>query len=108
MTTMLEVLLAVALAMHGLSAEYDYAACIVQRESNWQVDAVGAADERGLAQIKPQTGAWWAGQLGWGEEWDAGTRLYDPAVNLYLLAYGLANGYGAHWSVARLCQEYLP
>jgi len=105
MMTMLEVLLSVALAMHGVSAEYDYAACIVQRESNWQVDAVGAAGEIGLSQIKPSTGDWWAGQLGWADDWDADTRLYDSAVNLYLLAYGLSRDYDDHWTTARGCRR---
>lgn len=101
---MLEVLLSVALAMHGVSTEYNYAACIVTHESAWKVDAIGAAGEIGLAQIKPSTGAWWAGQLGWGEDWKAGTRLYDPAVSMYLLAYGLSQGYDSHWTTAQLCR----
>lgn len=99
----LETLLAVALAIHGVPEQYDFAACIVEKESNWQVDAVGQAGEIGLAQVMPSTGEWWAEQLGW-EEWDP-ERLYKPSVNLYLLAYGLANGYEGHWTTARLCEE---
>ena len=103
---MWEVLLAMALACHGIEDHYDYASCIVQRESGWQADAVGAAGELGLAQIMPSTGEWWADEMGW-QDWDS-ERLRDPAVNLYILAFALSKGYDAHWSPEPACRGLHP
>lgn len=99
----LEALLLLALTFHGIEDHYDYAACIVTRESEWRVDALGGHGEIGLAQIKPATGRWFADLQDWPAEWQAESQLWDASTNLYLLAWGLANGYDAHWTTSRLC-----
>ncbi len=103
----LEVLLLMALTFHGVEDHYEYAACIIQHESGWDDEALGAHGEIGLAQIKPTTGRWFADMLGWSEGWQPETQLWDPSTNLYLLAWGLANGYDAHWTTAAGCKELL-
>ena len=90
--------------IHGIADRYDYAACIVERESGWQVDALGSHGEIGLAQIKSTTGRWWADQMGWSKGWNPDTQLWDPSTNLYLLAYGIANGYDHHWTTSGGCK----
>ena len=102
----LEILLLIALQINGISDHYDYAHCIVTKESNWVASATGAAGERGLAQIMPATGQWFGEQAGF-EFWDP-ERLFEPEVNLYLLSWALAHDLDHHWSTQRLCKEYRP
>jgi len=96
----LRIILAVLCAMAGVNA--GYAACIIEHESGWDTDAVGAAGEIGLAQILPSTGEWLAGLAGmaWSEE-----RLYEPVYNMKLLVTGLSRGYDDWWHVTPLCHE---
>jgi soluble lytic murein transglycosylase-like protein len=101
---MLEILLAMALHLHGIPEKYPLAHCIVEKESNWQTDAVGSAGEIGLAQFMPSTASWFAEEMGFSDDWDPHTELYDPATNLYMLAWGLANGMEHHWSTYPLCR----
>jgi soluble lytic murein transglycosylase-like protein len=104
-TERLEHLLLIALQMHGIPEKYEYACCIIGKESEWRVDAFGNHGEIGLAQIKPGTGRWFASKMGWGEGWDAENSLYDAHTNLYMFAWGLANDMDEHWTTARLCRE---
>lgn len=103
--TPLEIMLVASLYIHGISDHYDYAHCLVTKESNWQVDAVGQAGEIGLAQIMPSTGVWFADMAGF--ELDA-ERLRSPDMNLYLLGWGLSRGFEHHWSTHYLCKGLKP
>jgi len=91
-----------ALLCAGTGVSVDYAGCIIEHESAWQPDAVGAAGEIGLAQILPDTGEWLAGMAG--VEWDE-QRLYDPVYNARLLVTGLERGYGHYWHTIGYCTE---
>ena len=99
---MLETLLVMALHLHGVH-DTTFAHCVVTKESDWQVNATGKAGEIGLAQIMPSTARWWAAEMGWGADWDT-SRLYDPSINLYMLAWALSRGYAEHWSTATACR----
>lgn len=86
----------------------DYCQCIVEKESSWDPEAVGAAGERGLTQILPSTGEWFV-QLADQEldiviEWDP-DELFDPTYNLTLFGVGHSLGYAHHWSTHAACQE---
>lgn len=99
MTTALRILLGMVCAGAGVSA--DYASCIIEHESDWDTQAVGAAGEIGLAQILPSTGEWLAGLAG--IEWDE-ARLYDPVYSMRLLAEGLRRDYAWMWHTTPLCE----
>lgn len=86
----------------------DYCQCIVEKESSWDPEAVGAVGERGLTQILPSTGEWFV-QLADQEldiviEWDP-DELFDPTYNLTLFGVGHSLGYAHHWSTHAACQE---
>jgi len=96
----LRIILAILCAVTGVNA--GYAACIIQHESGWDADAVGAAGEIGLAQILPSTGEWLAGLAGmaWSEE-----RLREPVYNMKLLLEGLSRGYAWLWHTSEFCTQ---
>jgi len=96
----LRIMLAILCAVSGVS--FEYAACIIEHESAWQPDAVGAAGEVGLAQILPETGEWLAGLAGM--EWDE-ERLWEPVYNMRLLVTGLEHGCARYWHTEHLCRE---
>jgi len=96
----LRIMLAIVCIGTGVSPAY--AACIIEHESDWDPDAVGAAGEIGLAQILPDTGEWLAGLAGM--SWDE-QRLYDPVYNMRLLVTGLERGYDYLWHTEHLCRE---
>ena len=91
-----------ALLCAGTGVSVDYAGCIIEHESAWQPDAVGAAGEVGLAQILPDTGEWLAGLAG--VEWDV-ERLYDPVYNARLLVTGLERDLDWLWHTVDYCTE---
>jgi len=99
MSGALRIMLAIVCIGTGVSPAY--AACIIEHESDWQPDAVGAAGEIGLAQILPDTGEWLAGlaDMPWDEQ-----RLYDPVYSMRLLVTGLERGYSWLWHTAPLCE----
>lgn len=80
-----------------------YCACIVERESSWDPQAVGRAGEIGLTQILPSTGEWFA-SMDERVEWDA-ERLAEPAYNLTLFGIGQREGYAEHWSTHERCLQ---
>jgi soluble lytic murein transglycosylase len=86
----------------ALQADIDprYCACIAEHESGFQVDAVGAAGERGFLQILPSTGEWFAKEAGlpWDEE-----RLEDPEYSWTLFVWAQQNGHQEMWSTHDLC-----
>jgi len=95
----LRIMLAIVCVGTGVSPAY--AGCIIEHESDWQPDAVGAAGEIGLAQILPDTGEWLAGLAG--IAWDK-QRLYDPVYSMRLLVTGLERGYDYLWHTTPLCE----
>jgi len=97
--TPLRIALAILCAAYGINPAY--AECIITYESDWDVEAVGAAGEIGLAQILPDTGEWLAGLAGL--EWDV-DRLYDPVYNMILLMEGLSRGFDWLWHTVPLCE----
>jgi soluble lytic murein transglycosylase-like protein len=102
----LRVLVLFAAARFGLDP--DYCQCIVEKESSWDPEAVGAIGERGLTQILPSTGEWFV-QLADQEldiviEWDE-DRLFEPAYNLTVFGIGQSLGYAHHWSTHEMCLE---
>ncbi len=96
----LRIILALLCAGTGVSVEY--AGCIIEHESSWQPDAVGAAGEIGLAQILPDTGEWLAGLAG--VPWDV-ERLYAPVYSMTLLVTGLERDLDWLWHTEHLCRE---
>lgn len=84
--------------------------CIVFYESSFRVDAIGAAGEVGLGQIKPATGAFLLEQaladpaVGHLFVPLAERPLTDPLLNLRLVAWGQPR-YPRWWSTTRLCVE---
>lgn len=85
-----------------------YCACIVEKESSWDPEAVGAIGERGLTQILPSTGEWFVElareRLDLEITWDA-DRLFEPGYNLLLFGVGHSLGYAHHWSTHEMCME---
>ncbi|KPK79858.1 MAG: hypothetical protein AMS25_11145, partial [Gemmatimonas sp. SM23_52] len=57
-------------------------AAIVRQESLFAADATSRAGARGLLQLMPQTGRWWAGRLGV-EDYSL-EILYHPEINVHL------------------------
>ena len=81
--TPLDVLLTHAAAAHGVDPAL--MRCVMYAESDGDPTALGAAGERGLLQIMPETGALLAREAG-----VVDYNLWHPAHNLWLGAYGLA------------------
>lgn len=57
-------------------------AAIARQESAFAPDVISRAGARGLLQIMPQTGRWWAGRLGVRDYSDE--LLFDPEINVHL------------------------
>lgn len=65
---------------------------IVQCESGGNNNAVGKAGEIGLCQFKPETWEWMSGLA------DFQGDINNEQDQLYLLDWGIKNGYGNHWT----------
>ncbi len=57
-------------------------AAIVRQESAFEADAVSRAGARGLLQLMPETGKWWAGRLGMRDY--RPDLLFHPETNLHM------------------------
>jgi len=75
------------------------AACIIQAESRWYPNTLGALGEIGLMQILPSTGEWALSKLGM----SADTDLWQPANNLRVGMWILAE-YSSWFSTLYLCE----
>ena len=73
-----EAVLAV-LEREGLAAEWPAWDCIIQAESRWNPNAIGAAQERGLTQVHP---IHWDRVRYPSTAWADGSRLFDPEYNM--------------------------
>jgi len=93
----LDVLRDHAAAVHGVDPAL--LACIVEAESDGDPMALGAAGERGLMQIMPETGALIAEHAGV-TEYD----LWEPEHNLWLGAYGLSR-WPEWWTTYEGCKN---
>lgn len=72
--------------------------CIMQHESDYQVEAVSSAGAIGVAQFMPETHAWLA-QLA-----AMDVTLGNPVDDLLLLAWAIHHGYGPHWATWEMCK----
>lgn len=62
----------------------ELAACIVQAESRWNVNLIGAAGEIGLMQILPDTGKWAATKVDL-EFYDLHEPVHNLTIGLWIL-----------------------
>jgi soluble lytic murein transglycosylase-like protein len=82
-------LISLPMALHELAIQANVdpaqAACVVEHESDWNVNERGDLDERGLFQLLPSTAIWVAGEMDWEGftlEW-----LDDPVKNMEMGIY---------------------
>ena len=78
------------------------ATCIVERESDYNVDAVNGACA-GLVQWHPDTRAWLAEKAAGDPAWMHGDIGEGPVFDLALMAFWIARGMGPHWSTWTIC-----
>lgn len=67
---------------HSRRLDPSLVAAIVRQESLFTADATSRAGARGLLQLMPQTGRWWAGRLGVKDY--SLEILYHPEINVHL------------------------
>lgn len=74
------------------------AACIIQAESQWDTNHLGAAGEIGLMQILPSTGEWAASKIGL-----TNYDLWQPVTNIEVGLW-ILKGYPEFYHTMYLCE----
>ena len=71
--------------------------CIIQKESTWNIKAVGQANEIGLLQFKQSTFEMFA------KKYDLDLNVFNPNDQILLAEKMLDDGYGFHWTTFKQC-----
>ena len=77
-------------------------ACIVERESDYDVNARNGI-HTGLVQWAPDTRAWLAEKAAGDPLWLHGNITPGPVQDVALAAWAIKRGYGSHWSTYAGC-----